>query len=600
MDLLDAYRKPLPENRVREHVNVFLKTPDSIYIGHIASALVLLFIASGNPSVATWFLIFWGILEIVFYPFLMEVWRRSYMAAAPGKQKPYLWIRFMDYLSLLVGASWGVMTYVSLTPDNVAHFAIQMSIAAGATAAAVRSLGVFPRAFTLYAVPYLGLLSLRLFLLGDEFILLGGLVLVFLSMMLRFGHDTLESVSQYIEISSENLDLAQRYREAAEAARHANREKTRLLAAASHDLRQPLHAIGLHIETLPLETMDEKSQETLGRIRTSLQTLSKLFNSVLDLSLLDSGKVHVRPSLVDLEDMLNHVLDDYEPLAEIAHVTLMLECPKVGILADGILVRRMVQNLLSNAIRHSGGGFARILVKVEGEDLSIAVCDDGPGIPPEHQAVIFEEFTQIEKRHERIMPNMGNSDQVEKGLGLGLAIVRRLADLQKLSVDLATSPSGTTITINGFKSAPLSQKSKPSKGPTDRIGAIFDNKRILVVDDDEETLKATVSLLQAWGCLFASAESLEALDQIEGPIDLIISDYSFPARYTGLDIIRDARVRYGKDLKALVISGDLSDEVQQRVKQEKLLLIHKPVQPVQLRSAMLGLFSSDSDAQILS
>ena len=198
------------------------------------------------------------------------------------------------------------------------------------------------------------------------------------------------------------------------------------------------------------------------------------------------------------------------------------------------------------------------------------------------------------------MPNMGNSDQVEKGLGLGLAIVRRLADLQKLSVDLATSPSGTTITINGFKSAPLSQKSKPSKGPTDRIGAIFDNKRILVVDDDEETLKATVSLLQAWGCLFASAESLEALDQIEGPIDLVISDYSFPARYTGLDIIRDARVRYGKDLKALVISGDLSDEVQQRVKQEKLLLIHKPVQPVQLRSAMLGLFSSDSDAQIIS
>ena len=600
MDLLDAYRKPLPENRVREHVNVFLKTPDSIYIGHIASALVLLFIASGNPSVATWFLVFWGILEIVFYPFLMEVWRRSYMAVAPDKQKPYLWIRFMDYLSLLVGASWGVMTYVSLTPDNVAHFAIQMSIAAGATAAAVRSLGVFPRSFTLYAVPYLGLLSLRLFLLGDEFILLGGLVLVFLSMMLRFGHDTLESVSQYIEISSENLDLAQRYREAAEAARHANREKTRLLAAASHDLRQPLHAIGLHIETLPLETMDEKSQETLGRIRSSLQTLSKLFNSVLDLSLLDSGKVQVRPSLVDLEDMLNHVLDDYEPLAEIAHVTLMLECPKVGILADGILVRRMVQNLLSNAIRHSGGGFARILVEVEGEDLSIAVCDDGPGIPAEHQAVIFEEFTQIEKRHERIMPNMGNSDQVEKGLGLGLAIVRRLADLQKLSVDLVTSPSGTTITINGFKSAPLSQKSKPTKGPTDRIGAIFDNKRVLVVDDDEETLKATVSLLQAWGCLFASAESLEALDQIEGPIDLIISDYSFPARYTGLDIIRDARVRYGNDLKALVISGDLSDEMQQRVKQEKLLLIHKPVQPVQLRSAMLGLFSSDSDAQILS
>ena len=600
MYLLDAFRKPLPENSVREHVNVFLKTPDSIYLGHITSASVLIFIASSNPSVPTWFLILWGILEIIFYPLLMEVWRRTYTRITPSKRTPYLWIGLMDYLSLVVGASWGVMTYVSLNPDNVAHFAIQMSIAAGATAAAVRSLGVFPRSFVLYAVPYLGLLSLRLILLGDEFILLGGLVLIFLSMMLRFGHDTLESVSQYIQISNENLELAQRYREAAEAARHANREKTRLLAAASHDLRQPLHAIGLHIETLPLKTMDEKSRETLGRIRSSLQTLSKLFNSVLDVSLLDSGKVQVRPSLVDLEDMLNHVLDDYEPLAEIAHVTLMLECPKVGIQADGILVRRMVQNLLSNAIRHSGGGFARILVELEGEDLSISVCDDGPGIPAEHQAVIFEEFTQIKKRRQRIMPNMDTSDQVEKGLGLGLAIVRRLADLQNLAVDLDTSPSGTTITLRGFKSAPLSQKSKPTTGPSDRIGTVFGHKRILVVDDDEETRQATVSLLQAWGCQLASAESLEAIDEIEGPIDLIISDYSFPARYTGLDIIKEARTRYGKDLKALVISGDLSDEVHQRVSGEKLLLIHKPVQPVQLRSAMLGLFSSDGNAQVIS
>ena len=565
MYLVDAYRKPLPEHFVHEHVNVFLKTPDSIYLGHIASASVLIFIASSNAQVQTWFLVLWGILEIIFYPLLMEVWRRSYTRIAPERRSPYLWIRLMDYLSLLVGASWGVMTYVSLNPNDVAHFAIQMSIAAGATAAAVRSLAVFPRSYVLYAVPYLGLLALKLFLMGNEFILLGCLVLVFLSMMLRFGHDALESVSQYIQISNENLDLAQRYREAAEAARHANREKTRLLAAASHDLRQPLHAIGLHIETLPIKDMDVKSRETLGRIRSSLEGLSKLFNSVLDVSLLDSGKVQVRPSLVDLEDMLNHVLDDYEPLAEIAHVTLMLECPKVGVVADGILVRRMVQNLLSNAIRHSGGGFARILVAVDGRNLSISVCDDGPGIPPEHQAVIFEEFTQIKQRSNRMMPNMSETDQVEKGLGLGLAIVRRLADLQGLGIDLETSSSGTTISITGFSVAPLTKLSEQAERPSDRVGAMFGHKRILVVDDDKETRVATESLLKAWGCQLASAESLEDMQLLTGPFDLIISDYSFPANYTGLDIVKEAKGRFGKDLRALIVSGDLSEEVEQKV-----------------------------------
>nr|WP_321457647.1 hybrid sensor histidine kinase/response regulator [uncultured Cohaesibacter sp.] len=600
MYLLDAFKNALPQSRVHEHVNVFLKTPDSIYLGHIPSAAVLIFIASGNPRVYTWFLILWGLLELIFYPLLMEIWRRSYTRLAPDQRSPYVWIRRMDGLSFMVGLSWGVMTFVSLNPDNVAHFAIQMSIAAGATAAAVRSLAIFPRSFVLYAVPYLGLLALRLFMLGDEFILLGVLVLIFLLMMLRFGYDVLESVSQYIEISNENLSLAQRYRDAAEAASHANREKTRLLAAASHDLRQPLHAIGLHIETLPTEKMDERSRETLGRIRSSLQTLSKLFNSVLDVSLLDSGKVQVRPTVVDLEDMLNHVLDDYEPLAEIAHVTLMLECPKVGIVGDPILVRRMVQNLLSNAIRHSGGGFARIIVETDGAEVSIAVCDDGPGIPVEHQAVIFEEFTQIKKRSARSTPEIGCSEQMEKGLGLGLAIVRRLADLQKLSIKLDTGPSGTCITIAGLANAPMAQQVNQSYSPSERIAALFNKKRVLVVDDDEETRQATVNLLNAWGCNLFSADSLEQMMQIEGSFDLIISDYSFPDDYTGLDIVREARSKFGQDLKALIISGNLSQNVQHRVTNARLLLIHKPVQPVQLRSAMLDLFSRSSRSQVMS
>lgn len=489
----------LPDETVQEHINIFLKAPHSIYIGHIASASVLLYMASKNPAVPIWFLYLWGFLEIICYPSAMEIWTRLYKRTRPSKRDNYRWIAYMDAICLIVGFSWGTMLFVSLTPTDAPGFAIQMSITAGATAAAVRSLAAFPRTFTLYAVPFLGLVALRLFTLGEDYALLGGLVLVFLLMLLMSGRDVMETVSQYIAIRNENLDLAERFRGAAAEAEHANREKTRLLAAASHDLRQPIHAIGLYMETLSIDRMEEKSRQTLSRIRNSLNTLSKLFNSLLDVSLLDSGKIQVKTSIFDLQEMLNHILDDYEPLAEIAHVTLVLECPKLGASGDPVLIRRMVQNLLSNAIRYSDGGTVTIRGEQEGEHIRILVKDEGPGIAKEHQQLIFEEFTQISSRSDRIQSEKKQGAQPEKGLGLGLAIVRRLADLQDLTLGMESSSKGTCLQISGLKTAKLVDQKSALQSPMDRIGALFRQKHILVADDDRETLEATASLLAKWG-----------------------------------------------------------------------------------------------------
>ena len=583
----------LPDASVEDHINIFLKAPSSIYVGHIASAATLLYIASQNPVVPVWFLYGWAVLELVGYPVMMEVWARLYKNSKPETRNYHRWIFMMDVLCAIVGASWGTMMFVSLHPENAVNFAIQMSIAAGATAAAVRSLAIFPRSFTVYAIPFLGLLAMRLFMLGGNFVLLGGLVLIFLFMLLRSGKDVMESVSQFIAIRNENLDLAERFRGAAAEAEHANREKTRLLAAASHDLRQPIHAIGLHLETLPIDQMEKENKQTLTRIRNSLQTLSKLFNSLLDVSLLDSGKIQVRPTVFDLRELLDAVLEDYEPLAEIAHVTLVLECPRNGVLGDAILIRRMVQNLVSNAIRHSHGGLVRIVVEREGDRLAIQVADDGPGIAKEHQAAIFEEFTQIVRmptRAHKLEHNDDDDDQ--KGLGLGLAIVRRLADLMELKLDMDSDSTGTRMWIKGLQKADLADISGDVGNPSQRIGAMFRQKHILVADDDAETLEATAGLLQKWGCQVYKASNIDEIHGLQNKPDLVISDYSFGDRYTGLDIIVTARQTYGDELKALIVSGDSSDLVQKKVEDADLLLIHKPVQPVQLRSAMLDAFLS--------
>ncbi|SNY92851.1 Signal transduction histidine kinase [Cohaesibacter sp. ES.047] len=595
--LLSGFFMPLPEDTVAEHVNAFLKMPTSIYIGHIASALVLLYIAHNNPVVPIWFLFVWATLELGFYPSMMELWRRSYTRKLSSERRPYLWIRLMDMLSLIVGVSWGVMAFWSLNPDNSAHFAIQMSVAAGATAAAIRSLAIFPRSFALYAIPFLGLLATRLMLFGGEFVLLGGLVIIFLLMLLRSGDDVLQSVRQYIAISNENLDLARRYRDAADEADHANREKTRLLAAASHDLRQPIHAIGLYLEALPIDRMEKQSRDTLGRIRNSLDSLSKLFNSLLDVSLLDSGKIKVRPGQFDLRDMLNHILDDYEPLAEIAHVTLTMECPKVGVNGDAILIRRMVQNLVSNSIRHSNGGSVRIDGRSSAGRIDIAVIDDGPGIATEHQAIIFEEFTQISRRTASEASSLDSVEREDRGLGLGLAIVRRLADLQDLELDLISSHEGTSVMIKGLQAVELKRSAEHDPNLTKRMSSPFKQKRLLVVDDDAQTLEATANLLSQWGCDVMCANGMAQLDAIDGPFDLLISDYSFGADYTGIDIVQSARKRLGPHLPALVISGESSEMVQKKLEAANLLLIQKPVQPVQLRSAMLNAFLARDDRQ---
>ena len=595
------FQKRLPTDVVQEHLDIFLKAPNSIYMGHIASASVLIYIAAQNNSVPVWFLWGWAVAQIVGYPILMEIWSRCCKKADRSAPDNHRWIDYMDLLCVFVGTTWGIMFFISLNEENAAHFAIQLSIAAGASSAAVRSLATFPRSFIVYSVPMLGLLVLRLLLMGGEFVLLGGLVAIFLFMLLVSGEGVMEAVSRYIAIKNENLDLADRFKKAADDADHANREKTRLLAAASHDLRQPIHAIGLYMETLPIAKMDGHSRQTLERIRNSVQTLTKLFNSLLDVSLLDAGKVKVRTSHFNLKPMLNSILDDYEPLAEIAHATLLLECDDAGVEADPVLLRRMVQNLLSNAIRYSNGGTVRLLAKgKEGDSLSIVVSDQGPGIPKEHQAVIFEEFSQLAKQKDPLADHKQDEMGQDKGLGLGLAIVRRLADLQSLTISIQSSDKGTSLAIEGLKQVAIPGKEVTQQNPMARIDALFARKHILVADDDPATLEATANLLRTWGCKVSLASGLDEIVPMTQCPDLLISDFSFEGQCTGLDIIEKARQIFEPALPAMIVSGDSSAQVQKLVENAGLLLVYKPVQPVQLRSALLEAFMSsqgeDEDA----
>ncbi len=578
----------LSPDTIHEHITLFTAAPRKIYLGHIASVSVLLYLGSQSPSVPAWFLFLWAATEIVFTPLALGWLSNSYRKNPERWVSKQRWINLFDSLFLFVGLSWGTMMFVSLNPDNSVHFSMQMAIIAGASAASVKSLGLFPRSFVLYGVSFLGLVTVRLFSLGNEYVILGGLVLVFLIMLLGLAKDALLSIQRYIDIKNQNLELAKQYQDAAERADNANREKTRLLATASHDLRQPFHAIGLYLETLTGRGFSPQDETTIDRIKHSLDVMTRLFNSVLDVSLLDEGKVEVNKTNISLLQMVRGVVDDFHPIAKIAGASLDFTVPDIGVFCDPVLLRRMIQNLVSNAIKYGDGSPVTIFTTEGNNRVNLFVKDLGPGILSTDQKIIFEEFAQLDKalpaKSSKNMP-----DHQEKGLGLGLAIVKRLAQLQGISVTMTSNTTGTIFQLGGIplsKIVPHGERAALQNLPGEAIA----DKLVMIIDDDEESLNATTDLLSHWG--YKTITSTGNLDLLENhQPDFIICDFELANGQTGLELLQAARSLRNKQIPALIISGTSSIEVRKKIEKEGFNLIKKPVQPALLRSALLKAFT---------
>lgn len=577
-----------------EHIALFTKAPKKVYLGHMSSACVLLYLAHESGRIPAMVLMLWGLFELLITPYCLGWLTRNYRDHPERWGDGQRWMFWTSLLFLSVGMSWGAMLFFSLNPDNPAHFSMQMAIAAGATSAAARSLGLFPIAFFLYGVPFLGLLAGRLFMLGGDYGLLAVLVLVFLVMLLGLAKDVLASMQDYIRVKYQNLELARESQEAAERADHANREKTRLLAAASHDLRQPVHALGLYLETLSPEALSSRDQATVERMKQSLDMLTRLFNSVLDVSLLDAGRVSVSRRAVALHRLVMGVADDFQMIAENVGVSIVVHVPDIWVETDPVLLRRMVQNLVSNALRHSQGGVIDIRVATEpGERIALSVADDGAGIPQHQQSLIFEEFSQLDVPRRATSgsdaPAAAHALSHDKGLGLGLAIVKRLAGLLELEVRLASDTGGTVFTLAGLETIEAPAETARPRAAARTIA--FSDKRVFIMDDDQENLNAMTELLNHWGCTVEGATGGDALFKKAKP-DLLLVDYELAPDMTGLDWLTRAAMSWPDMPPALVLSGNTDPFVRARVEAAGYLFIAKPVQAVQLRSALLQAFTA--------
>ena len=369
----------------------------------------------------------------------------------------------------------------------------------------------------------------------------------------------------------------------------ANQAKSRFLAAASHDLRQPLHALGLFIAQLRSATAKNEASHIVDRVDAAISTMNELFNALLDISKLDAGALSPKLSNFPVAQLLRRIETTFAGTAREKGLSFRVVPSSAWVRTDFILLERILLNLASNAVRYTSRG--RIVVGCLKRDgfLRIEVWDTGPGIPANQRQKIFGEFYRIsETRH-------------GAGLGLGLAIVDRLCALLGHPIELtSTVGKGSRFSISVPSVEPQTDVVAPdhaAPAPVDK----FIGKLVIVVDDDPLVLDGMSGLLRSWGCrVLAAADGSEVQNLVQqGAMpDLIVSDYQLPDGRTGLEIIRELRTAFRTEIPAFVISGDINPEPLKTAREHGIHLLHKPVAPMTLRAMLNQMFKQHASSPV--
>ena len=381
-------------------------------------------------------------------------------------------------------------------------------------------------------------------------------------------------------VPSYAVSLLRRTEEARKAAMEASVAKSRFLAQASHDLRQPVHAIGLFIASLKQAGLNPSQRGIVDRIDRSLQGVANLFRSLLDISTLDSGTVTPKPEAFAINSLFDDLAQQNIESAAWADVELHFAPTKLSVITDRALLTTMVQNLISNALKYAPGKPVLVGSRRQGGAVSIIVCDRGPGIEAQHIPHLSEEFYRVRK--------VGDPDT--QGVGLGLAIVERLSRIMGLGIRIRSRMGhGTTVSICGLQiSAGTRTFAMVDRNWDHRMP--LKGMRILLIEDDPDVLDATSELLMSWGC---EVEPFQAMPRAWRPCDLIIVDFDIGGGITGADCIAAVRAQVSHrrelDIPAIVMTGHDEIRVSGILNDDQIAILKKPIRPAEMRSSIAAM-----------
>jgi signal transduction histidine kinase len=398
-------------------------------------------------------------------------------------------------------------------------------------------------------------------------LMLGGL-------LISFAKDTFRLFRESFEMRLQRLELNRQLESALRVAEAANRAKTRFLASASHDLRQPAHTASLFAAALSMRPLDGESREIVEHLNSAVQALAAQLDALLDISKLDAGIVHPSLAPLRLDALLERLQREFAPVATAKGLALAISCPPhAAVATDAALLERIVRNLLDNALKYTDSGRVEARVEPEAGGYALTVSDSGRGIPAGEQARVFDEFYQL-----------GNPERDRaKGLGLGLAIVKRLVELMQLGMEMSSAPGVGTRFRLSLPAAPEGAGRHESAAQARAPGAL----NVLVIDDEAEIRFGMKTLLEGMGCRATLADgTVQALDAARtAKPDVVVADLRLRGADSGIEAVRAVRGLYPR-VPALLVSGDIASEQLREAERAGIVLLHKPVPADTLKQAI--------------
>jgi signal transduction histidine kinase/CheY-like chemotaxis protein len=388
---------------------------------------------------------------------------------------------------------------------------------------------------------------------------------------LALQHQAREVETLNEQLTAQLAELAQ----SKEQAERANAGKSRFLAAASHDLRQPMHTVSLLVGILRERLVGREGVDLVDKVQASVHSMERLFNSLLDISRLDADAVRPNVSQFPLQVLFDEIAGNYALQARAKGLDFRVVPTRAIVRTDLALLERSIGNLVANAIRYTEHGGILLGTRRRSGGRSIVVVDTGVGIAEAHLGEIFEEFFQIDS------PNVEQA----QGLGLGLSIVKRTSVLLHLPLRVSSRPGRGSVFEMGVPV--VADAEAPPRRASSDFARTIDGAFVVVIDDEAENRYATEALCRQWGCHVVSGDSAgEVLSELARHLrapDLIVTDFRLRDGLTGVMAIDDIRRELDADIPAIVVSGDVAA---QAIDRPDVVVLRKPLDPEQLRATM--------------
>ncbi|MCG8313386.1 MAG: hybrid sensor histidine kinase/response regulator [Pseudomonadales bacterium] len=501
---------------------------------------------------------------------LDRLWKTNQGAADYRATKPLLILGMLG-----TGCVWSAVPGFFMEGISTETFIFASIVIAGMVAATLPALAAYLPAYLCFAFPLLIVLTYRY--LSLDMAANGLLTLCYLVAVVVISGTINRLITQSITMDFKQRSLLEEVTLAKEHAEHANVAKSRFLAAASHDLRQPLQALGLILESLRLRSKNQPEFEALVKQGlSSHNALSELFNALLELSRLEANQLEVQRTSFELYEVLNSIVVEYQTVASEKDLQLLLRGEACIVDTDPVMLGRVMRNLLTNALKFTDHGSVTVCIEPFPKTVNVSVIDTGIGIPCVEHERVFDEYHQVSNQARRR----------EEGIGLGLSVVKKICALLNHEIKLVSElGKGSVFTVSlPYGTRQISQASQPISD------AIIAGLNVWVVDDEPAVLAAVGSLLQDWQCKVSSATSipelLKLLNESEQPPDFIISDYRIGEQGSGIDAIEALRSRLGKKIPGFLMSGDTDPRIVEDIESRGYLVLQKPVKPARMKEVI--------------